>query len=63
MSQGLITRQEFFIVSLPLFLLQSLLVMKHNEMLTDVKLEVVNEVFHAHRVILAAASPYFKGKI
>ena len=35
--------------------------MKHNEMLTDVRLEVVNEVFHAHKIILAAASPYFKG--
>jgi len=30
-------------------------------MLTDVQLEVVNEVFHAHKIILAAASPYFKG--
>ena len=35
--------------------------MKHNQMLTDVRLEVVNEVFHAHKIILAAASPYFKG--
>lgn len=29
-------------------------------MLTDVVLEVGNDVFHAHRVVLAAASPYFK---
>jgi len=35
--------------------------MKHHEMLTDVRLEVVHEVFHAHKIILAAASPYFKG--
>jgi len=41
-------------------LLKSLLVMKHNQILTDVRLEVVNEVFHAHKIILAAASPYFK---
>lgn len=41
--------------------LQSMFVMKHNEMLTDVRLEVVHEVFHAHKIILAAASPYFKG--
>lgn len=29
-------------------------------MLTDVVLEVGTELFHAHRVVLAAASPYFK---
>ena len=29
-------------------------------MLTDVVLEVGGELFHAHRVVLAAASPYFK---
>lgn len=37
--------------------------MKHNEMLTDVKLEVMNETFPAHKIILAAASPYFKGNL
>ncbi len=35
--------------------------MKHNQMLTDVRLDVVNETFHAHKIVLAAASPYFKG--
>ncbi len=35
--------------------------MKDNEMLTDVKLEVMNEIFPAHKIILAAASPYFRG--
>ena len=34
--------------------------MKHNQMLTDVRLDVVNESFHAHKIVLAAASPYFK---
>jgi kelch-like protein 19 len=29
-------------------------------MLTDVILEVGEELFHAHKVVLAAASPYFK---
>lgn len=29
-------------------------------MLTDITLEVGHEVFYAHRVVLAAASPYFK---
>ena len=42
-------------------LFQSLFVMRHNQMLTDVRLEVVNEVFHAHKIVMAAASPYFKG--
>nr|CAH0100223.1 unnamed protein product [Daphnia galeata] len=41
-------------------LLKSLYVMKHNQMLTDVRLDVVNESFHAHKIVLAAASPYFK---
>lgn len=34
--------------------------MRFHKMLTDVVLEVGTETFHAHRVILAAASPYFK---
>jgi hypothetical protein len=29
-------------------------------MLTDVILEVGGELFHAHKVVLASASPYFK---
>ncbi|XP_057375527.1 kelch-like ECH-associated protein 1 [Daphnia carinata] len=41
-------------------LLKSLYVMKHNQMLTDVRLDVANESFHAHKIVLAAASPYFK---
>lgn len=34
--------------------------MRGHHMLTDVVLEVGCELFHAHRVVLAAASPYFK---
>lgn len=34
--------------------------MRSHRMLTDVVLEVGTELFHAHRVVLAAASPYFK---
>ncbi|XP_044754365.1 kelch-like ECH-associated protein 1 [Coccinella septempunctata] len=34
--------------------------MRFHQMLTDVVLEVGTEKFHAHRVVLAAASPYFK---
>nr|CAD7416466.1 unnamed protein product [Timema poppensis] len=34
--------------------------MRSHHMLTDVILEVGTELFHAHKVVLAAASPYFK---
>ncbi|KAL0281030.1 UNVERIFIED_CONTAM: hypothetical protein PYX00_002149 [Menopon gallinae] len=34
--------------------------MRSHQMLTDVILEVGAELFHAHKVVLAAASPYFK---
>lgn len=34
--------------------------MRGHQMLTDVVLEVGTELFYAHRVVLAAASPYFK---
>lgn len=37
--------------------------MRSHHMLTDVILEVGTELFHAHKVILAAASPYFKVNI
>lgn len=41
-------------------LLQMMCMMRNNHMLTDVVLEVGSELFHAHKVVLAAASPYFK---
>ncbi|KAL1116712.1 hypothetical protein AAG570_005184 [Ranatra chinensis] len=34
--------------------------MRCHQMLTDVVLEVGSELFHSHKVVLAAASPYFK---
>lgn len=34
--------------------------MKRNHTLCDVKLLVGTEIFHAHKLVLAAASPYFK---
>lgn len=34
--------------------------MRSHHMLTDVVLEVGNELFHVHKVVLAAGSPYFK---
>ena len=37
-----------------------MLMMRSHHMLTDVILEVGGELFHAHKVVLASASPYFK---
>ena len=35
-------------------------VMKSNQLLTDVRLSVGEEIINAHKVVLAGASPYFK---
>lgn len=40
--------------------MQMMLMMRSHHMLTDVILEVGGELFHAHKVVLASASPYFK---
>ncbi|XP_033224095.1 kelch-like ECH-associated protein 1 [Belonocnema kinseyi] len=40
--------------------MQMMFVMRDHHMLTDVILEVGSELLHAHKVILAAGSPYFK---
>ncbi|XP_043483132.1 kelch-like ECH-associated protein 1B [Leptopilina heterotoma] len=40
--------------------MKMMFMMRTHHMLTDVILEVGSELFHAHKVILAAASPYFK---
>ncbi|KAG7212509.1 hypothetical protein KM043_012819 [Ampulex compressa] len=40
--------------------MKMMFMMRSHHMLTDVILEVGSELFHAHKVILAAASPYFK---
>ncbi|XP_059048391.1 kelch-like ECH-associated protein 1B isoform X2 [Achroia grisella] len=40
--------------------MKMLFTMRSHQMLTDVILEVGNELFHVHKVVLAAGSPYFK---
>lgn len=45
------------------FYLQMMFTMRSHHMLTDVILEVGNELFHVHKVVLAAGSPYFKVSI
>jgi len=40
--------------------LKMMYMMRSHGMLTDVVLEVKKELFPAHKVVLSAASPYFK---
>lgn len=40
--------------------LKMMFMMRSHNMLTDVILEVKQEIFPAHKVVLSAASPYFK---
>lgn len=40
--------------------MKMMFMMRSHHMLTDVVLEVKTELFYAHKVILSAASPYFK---
>lgn len=40
--------------------LKMMFMMRSHNMLTDVVLEVKQELFPAHKVVLSAASPYFK---
>lgn len=41
-------------------MMKLMFVMRSHLMLTDVILEVQHELFHAHKLVLSAASPYFK---
>ncbi|CAG9830013.1 unnamed protein product [Diabrotica balteata] len=41
-------------------IMKSMDMMRAHQMLTDVVLEVGKDLFYAHKVVLAAASPYFK---
>lgn len=40
--------------------MKMMFIMRSHHMFTDVILEIESELFHAHKIILAAASPYFK---
>ncbi|XP_052864854.1 kelch-like ECH-associated protein 1B [Anopheles cruzii] len=50
----------FFISNFPREVLKMMFMMRSHHMLTDVVLEVEQETFDAHKVVLSAASPYFK---
>ncbi|XP_053671665.1 kelch-like ECH-associated protein 1B [Anopheles nili] len=50
----------FFMPNYSREVLKMMFMMRSHHMLTDVTLEVEQETFHAHKVVLSAASPYFK---
>lgn len=50
----------FFMSNYAKEVLKMMFMMRSHHMLTDVTLEVEQETFHAHKVVLSAASPYFK---
>lgn len=59
-------RKPFFLLGIfnnNIFYFQMLFTMRSHHMLTDVVLEVGKELFHVHKVVLAAGSPYFKVNI
>uniref|UniRef100_A0A2M4AE20 BTB domain-containing protein n=1 Tax=Anopheles triannulatus TaxID=58253 RepID=A0A2M4AE20_9DIPT len=50
----------FFMPNFSREVLKMMFMMRSHHMLTDVALEVEQETFNAHKVVLSAASPYFK---
>lgn len=51
---------KFSISKYPREALDIMNMMKQNQILCDVQLIVAGEIFHAHKIVLASASPYFK---
>ncbi|XP_066145926.1 kelch-like ECH-associated protein 1B isoform X1 [Euwallacea fornicatus] len=59
-SSGDLVDMSFMMIDYLKDAMKAMDMMRSHRMLTDVTLEVGSELFHAHRVVLAAASPYFK---
>ncbi|KAJ8688108.1 hypothetical protein QAD02_023903 [Eretmocerus hayati] len=59
-KSGDLGEMAFFMSSYIKGFMNMMHIMRSHHMLTDVVLEVGSEVYHAHKVILAGASPYFK---
>lgn len=49
-----------FMQNYPKEAIRQMLMMRSNHILTDVVLEVDKEIYHCHKLVLSAASPYFK---
>uniref|UniRef100_A0A182MSE8 BTB domain-containing protein n=1 Tax=Anopheles culicifacies TaxID=139723 RepID=A0A182MSE8_9DIPT len=64
-SAGATTKEDlgdmaFYMPNFSREALKMMYMMRSHHMLTDVALEVEQETFHAHKLVLSAASPYFK---
>ncbi|GFU40824.1 hypothetical protein NPIL_483532 [Nephila pilipes] len=51
---------RFTIASYPKEAFEVMSLMRQHQKLCDVEIRVCNEIFHAHKIVLASASPYFK---
>lgn len=54
------TDMTVFMPNYPKDAIRQMHIMRSNQLLTDVILEVDQELYHCHKIILSAASPYFK---
>lgn len=51
---------KFTIASYPKEAFEVMFLMRQHQKLCDVEIRVSDEIFHAHKIVLASASPYFK---
>jgi hypothetical protein len=51
---------QFTISSYPKEAFEVMWLMRQHQKLCDVEIRVLDEIFHAHKIVLASASPYFK---
>lgn len=51
---------QFTIASYPKEAFEVMCLMRQHQKLCDVEIRVSDEIFHAHKIVLASASPYFK---
>lgn len=51
---------KFTIASYPKEAFEVMCLMRQHQKLCDVEIRVSDEIFHAHKIVLASASPYFK---